>query len=1692
MEKIIYRSCSKDEELRAFPLKARSCKIKYFTEESLSQFDKIVCEILLGQENLSMKYDELGFTLGFNMYDLPEENSYKDEAEINIFSHLLSPLFSWGLINNEEGILKLTTFGEIAITKGIKYKFWEANVECAEFTKIHNEDGTDIVDFPFYDELGYNSSITKATNIKYDVVDPNVVEREIDNQLVKTLSLQVNKSIHIYQAEQTKYISLPILKLDVELVQVESKYVVKFYNGVSECKELNHYFNLEINYEAKDNKVERALYTKLMNDEHAILTYELLCPFIDIIEYHKIIKDKRTKWTDSQLVELITTNCDVDDWTSLSRYCDIDVLKTLISSHSEKLNWATLTLRLDSNFIYNNSCKYPWVKSLLTKRNVVDKRLLEKFLSEHVFVDCQDDDEWDWNEIVPVIGIDFIVNNIKTIPFNLDLLTSRLTEENRNLVSLYPEAAWNWYFVTREYPIEFILDQIKILGTFLPLSVLIDRIFTNEEYIQKALNTNDLKSILKDIEYYKIFNANSKNYIWSDAVIKFFEATEMINWEGGAYSNGFVSNPHLKWTNEFFNRYYTNLTTESSINIVSSKIEDNLSISEHLDFNWNWQILSRNKIVYNDVDFVRKYIDRLDAQTILLNCSDNLIEEYFEIFNVASLIQSDIDLQTRVTDCVSIEFLRSHINLCWDWSRLTKRVYNTIKLNNVGLPIWRDKWDWDFLSSNISIDDIIEYARIYSDKWVWKTVINRISISKLLEGGALEVIANVLNSNDENTTEWSLLTSKFDTESLLALVENNQTYKWNYEDLYSRPDFDAKKYMTDSLELIKWTEFSASQSVNKIFGNVSKNKRQSIWIRIYTDILNDEKNKWNYKKLTTLSNIIKQPSLFQLDKDWDWDIISRVATWISTEKGSDYYFKKFISLLSFNELSKRTDIGLTEKIIVKYDKKYNWNWDALVENESIDFSFDYIREYIEKKWNWHKLSKRQDLQFEFVLDFEDKDWDWEYLTSIETFVPSCHIISHIQSIGKPIDWNAISSNPNLDVETIREYRNCINWEELVGNNKSFMDLMSVAFLQEFFDYVPWTAFNQRIGVHVTNEIVDAFADYLDWRNVSYSQELDFNVPFIQKYENKWYWSILNNNPKVIDTVPNYARQFASRVQSTVFIDRLKEECDIPHIYHFTHLYNAIEVIKNRKILSRNRAIELGLLKYDSAGSVIGRSSAAHSYARFYFRPCTPTQYYNEALGADSTLGEYGPMPIYNEWGEKEWVQVFKSKYPKAKDLGLPKCPMPVFFRFDIEEVLSQMPEICYYSDRNMQSNNPCIYKVIETPNNLGVTYLYYTMDRAKREAKSGGGYDSSIIDNYMRYSQQEFLVKGEFDFSKLNSLQIICYNEEFAQLLKETIGDDPICKKIVSYTNESIFEFENRSLSLNRFPDRSVLTSNYQGEHYYEITSNNLNDVHFDFSSANVLFEDKNSLRVKGIIKWNNTTSDFKIYFVDPNARTKKWLIYSNNGNINNIDTKFPVSDFLKKSIFNFDAVIGSLPIKLTKDLFYPNMVDSYHGIAHTTRVLFGTYLLAEILGLPESEKQACYYAAIIHDLGKSYDKEGNCHGRKSMLLYKDKIQEYGLGATIQNKILQAVEYHSIEDKDCSSDISSDIIWQILKDADALDRSRFNGEGCDKSYLRLPIYETERGQEVIELSSSLPSWTYNLEWQNPCVDLIEQVNKYIK
>jgi len=109
------------------------------------------------------------------------------------------------------------------------------------------------------------------------------------------------------------------------------------------------------------------------------------------------------------------------------------------------------------------------------------------------------------------------------------------------------------------------------------------------------------------------------------------------------------------------------------------------------------------------------------------------------------------------------------------------------------------------------------------------------------------------------------------------------------------------------------------------------------------------------------------------------------------------------------------------------------------------------------------------------------------------------------------------------------------------------------------------------------------------------------------------------------------------------------------IYHSTEVNDAVSILECGYVYSRNKANELGLLKYDIASeSVIASTrNEIKDYARFYFRPRTPTQYRNEGIRHASSAESDA------------------------------HCPIPVYFLFDSVEILSL--ETTKFSDGNLAS-----------------------------------------------------------------------------------------------------------------------------------------------------------------------------------------------------------------------------------------------------------------------------------------------------------------------------------------------------------------------------------------------------------------------
>lgn len=127
------------------------------------------------------------------------------------------------------------------------------------------------------------------------------------------------------------------------------------------------------------------------------------------------------------------------------------------------------------------------------------------------------------------------------------------------------------------------------------------------------------------------------------------------------------------------------------------------------------------------------------------------------------------------------------------------------------------------------------------------------------------------------------------------------------------------------------------------------------------------------------------------------------------------------------------------------------------------------------------------------------------------------------------------------------------------------------------------------------------------------------------------------------------------------------------------------------------------------------------------------------------------------------------------------------------------------------------------------------------------------------------------------------------------------------------------------------------------------------------------------------------------------------------------------------------------------------HGINHLYRVSILSGMIHELVredydDLNDTTLIHVMMAGLFHDIGRENDEEDTEHGKRSIeLLDKHHIH-------ISKDMRQIIEYHCKDDiqfPQCSSKIQ--IMYQILKDADALDRVRFGIRALDTRYLRLEI-----------------------------------------
>lgn len=411
-----------------------------------------------------------------------------------------------------------------------------------------------------------------------------------------------------------------------------------------------------------------------------------------------------------------------------------------------------------------------------------------------------------------------------------------------------------------------------------------------------------------------------------------------------------------------------------------------------------------------------------------------------------------------------------------------------------------------------------------------------------------------------------------------------------------------------------------------------------------------------------------------------------------------------------------------------------------------------------------------------------------------------HVMNLLPDFADDLDWQEVSKNehfPAADIETLEEYADDLNWNIVCKRN----------------DFV------------FTNDILEKFTDRIDWTMASNSDTINFSVSLVDRYIDYWDWPSLIRNKAFFNKVEIRNKGYLKQENIISFVEAFPDK---PRAYHFTHMSNAVKIIKSHTLQSRNKAD--GVFE-NSAGTNVDNTAKAHSFARFYFISKSPTLFYNECLGKDRNDGKY---------------------YSSALNLGLPKCPMPVFFVIDVEELLAKVPDKCYYSNGNMQKRSTRAYKVVDDPHHISTDEIYNKYNKDAR--------------------QQEFLVKDEVDLSSLSSLHICCYDSYQRDMLKSLVGSSPLKDRIIS--KEDLFERINKELYFRDSAETLEITTDYCNSFEFKITYTD--GMTPEVLNPSAILREKGNNIYMGHYLEIKKDKPFTIYFEVSEPRKGSWLIYTN------------------------------------------------------------------------------------------------------------------------------------------------------------------------------------------------------------------------
>lgn len=156
------------------------------------------------------------------------------------------------------------------------------------------------------------------------------------------------------------------------------------------------------------------------------------------------------------------------------------------------------------------------------------------------------------------------------------------------------------------------------------------------------------------------------------------------------------------------------------------------------------------------------------------------------------------------------------------------------------------------------------------------------------------------------------------------------------------------------------------------------------------------------------------------------------------------------------------------------------------------------------------------------------------------------------------------------------------------------------------------------------------------------------------------------------------------------------------------------------------------------------------------------------------------------------------------------------------------------------------------------------------------------------------------------------------------------------------------------------------------------------------------------------------------------------------------------------------------------NMPDSkIHAAAHCERVLLYALIIGEkLFGDDDRMLTALAHASVFHDTRRQDEYLDTGHGARAAVYYREYCNDHP-DITYMPEAALMMKYHDIDDKRGIAGITREYkgelhrmltLYDIFKDADALDRWRLGHRGLDPRYLRTaPAREmTQYSRRIVE------------------------------